>query len=204
MTGSNATSMSGYANTKRGFVCERLKRAAREAGHRCVAAERVRENEERARLRELRRQPCGAKTPGRDILVSATVYSDAAGGVLTMAAPAQDQEPPRVASALPRRSAGVGRRGCKTGSTHQSLSVIGSRNVYLARTARVIGAARLMVDERRPSRHRLVENSATNEHPLSLHQQSRSDQRRSSTCGGGVPAHANRVGGRRSSIHSSG
>ena len=39
-----------------------MKRAAREAGHRCLAAERVRESEERARLRELRRQPCGAKT----------------------------------------------------------------------------------------------------------------------------------------------
>ena len=39
-----------------------LKRAAREAGHRCVAAERLRESEERARLRELRRQRCGAKT----------------------------------------------------------------------------------------------------------------------------------------------
>ena len=39
-----------------------LKKAAREAGHRCVAAERARESEERARRRELRRQPCGAKT----------------------------------------------------------------------------------------------------------------------------------------------
>ena len=34
-----------------------------------------------------------------------------------MAAPAQGQEPLRVASGLLRRSAGGGRRGCKTGST---------------------------------------------------------------------------------------
>ena len=33
-----------------------------------------------------------------------------------MAAPAQGREPRRVASGLLRRSAGVGRRGCKTGS----------------------------------------------------------------------------------------
>ena len=39
-----------------------LRRAAREAGHLCAVAERVRESEERARLREVRRQPCGAKT----------------------------------------------------------------------------------------------------------------------------------------------
>ena len=44
---------------------------------------------------------------GRDILVSARA-SDAAGDVQTMAAPAQDQEPLRVVSGLPRRSAGVG------------------------------------------------------------------------------------------------
>ena len=39
-----------------------LQKAAREAGHLCAVAERVRESEERARLREVRRQPCGAKT----------------------------------------------------------------------------------------------------------------------------------------------
>ena len=39
-----------------------LKRAARKAQSRRLAAERMRESEERARLRELRRQPCGAKT----------------------------------------------------------------------------------------------------------------------------------------------
>jgi hypothetical protein len=39
-----------------------LKSAAREAGHRCVAAKRARESEERTRLRELKKQPCGAKT----------------------------------------------------------------------------------------------------------------------------------------------
>ena len=39
-----------------------LNRAAREVGQRCVAASRAHEGEERARLRELMRQPCGAKT----------------------------------------------------------------------------------------------------------------------------------------------
>ena len=39
-----------------------LKRAAREAGHRCAAAKRARESEERVRFRKLRTQPCGAKT----------------------------------------------------------------------------------------------------------------------------------------------
>ena len=39
-----------------------LNRAAREAGQRCAAAKRARESEERVRFREIRRQPCGAKT----------------------------------------------------------------------------------------------------------------------------------------------
>ena len=39
-----------------------MKTARKEAGIRRLPAERVRESEERARLRELRRQPCGAKT----------------------------------------------------------------------------------------------------------------------------------------------
>ena len=39
-----------------------MKTARKEAGIRRLPAERVRESEERARLRELRRQPCGAET----------------------------------------------------------------------------------------------------------------------------------------------
>ena len=66
----------------------------------------------------------------RDTLVSARA-SGAAGDVQTMAAPAQGRKPLRVVSGLLRRSAGVGRRGCKTGSTLQSLSIkfVGSCDV---------------------------------------------------------------------------
>ena len=81
-----------------------MQRAAKEAGVRHLAAERARESEERARLRELRRQPCGAKTRG-GILVSATA-SGAAVGAQTKRRQLRTENPEgrqRIAEAQRRR-----------------------------------------------------------------------------------------------------
>ena len=83
-----------------------MKTARKEAGIRRLPAERVRESEERARLRELRRQPCGAETRAGHPCQRKGLGRG--GRCANHGGPAQGRRPLRVVSGLPRRSAGVG------------------------------------------------------------------------------------------------
>ena len=95
--------MSGYAEHEERVRLRELQRAAREAGHRCAAAERVRESEERTGLASTAtavraKAPAGHRCQRKGL--------GRGGRCPTMAAPAQAEDPEgrqRVAEAQRRR-----------------------------------------------------------------------------------------------------